>query len=949
MQITTEKRFNYNIPGTVIGGNLGIQTVTTARQYNGSASSMSIFMNGTNVISTSYNHVEGPYDDTFAASARTNGESTIINSEDIELKYSYNKSQNDAAAWIDYFVLTVPRKLRIFDNQQIIRINRNELAGNLKYDISQMSNNHIVWNISDQQNPRVQQTYGSSTDVSFISMNATTENPPVYIAFNKNAAPAPAFVGEVENQNLHGLVDIDYIMVTHPSLVKEADRLAEFHRERGLIVQVVTTEQIFNEFSSGSQDVTGIRDFVKLIYDRGNEISRPESINLKHLLLFGDASYDFKDVEANNTNLVPIYQSYESNFPPNSHCSDDYFAILDDDEGYWGTSIADESLDIGVGRLPVSNIDEAKIVVDKVIHYHSEESRGNWIQTVTFLADDEDDNQHLNPSEDMTRDLASQSSEYNIKKIWMDAYEQVSFGSGKKFPAVNEEISKMISSSGTLIFNYVGHGGENGMAHERVVTRPEITNWDNYDKLSFYVTASCELAKIDNLEIESPGELMMLDPNGGAMGMIATTRVVYIGTNTRLNKTLLNSNLLKTSNGKLPALGEAYRKTRNNNADDANSRCFILLADPAISLLSPEHRVITTHVNGQDVGLFQDTLKALDLITIAGEIHDNNGGVMTGFNGELFPTFYDKPSSYKTLGQDPESYVIDFKEQNRIIYKGKVSVVDGKFSFQFVVPKDIAYNIEEGKLSYYAKDGLEHAGGSEFKYKIGGTSDSLADDQVFDKLELYMEDESWVFGGTTSSTPLLLAHLEDSNGINTIGSGIGREMIVRIDAGTEFEQSYIVNDFYKPELNSYQRGKIEYPFDELPAGRHTLKLTVWDVYNNSAEAYTEFVVAKEEDIVIDNLLNYPNPFNKYTEFHFDHNKAGQNITASLIVTSVAGNVVKSITQDITNAPSHSADIRWDGRDDYGDPIGRGVYLYTLKVRAEDGSTQSKTEKLYIIN
>ncbi|PCJ67654.1 MAG: hypothetical protein COA58_00530 [Bacteroidetes bacterium] len=949
MQITTVKKFNYTISGAAVGSDIAFRGVTTARQYNGSSSSMAIGIDNFNIANVSYEPVNGPYDETFAASPKTTQTTSSINSDNIELRFSYNKTQNDAAAWIDYFVLTVPRQLSIFDNQQIIRINRNNAAGNLKFDFSNFSTNHSIWNISNQGNPLLQQTYGSGTSASYIYENATLENPPMFIVFDKSSAPLPAFIGKVETQNLHGLEDIDYIMVTHSSLISEAERLAEFHRNRGLIVQIVTTEQIFNEFSSGSQDVTAIRDFVKLIYDRGNDIAKPDRINLKHLLLFGDASYDFKDVEANNTNVVPIYQSFESNFPPHSHCSDDYYAILDDGEGYWGTSVADESLDIGVGRLPVSNIDEAKIVVDKVLHYHSEESRGNWIQTVTFLADDEDGNQHLNPSEEMTIDLASQSSQFNIKKIWMDAYEQVSFGSGSKYPSVNEEITKMISSNGTLIFNYVGHGGENGMAHERVVTRPEIIKWNNYDMLSFYITASCELAKIDNLDIESPGELMLLDPDGGAMGMIATTRVVYIGTNTRLNKTLLNSNLLKTTNGRLPSLGNAYKTTRNNNSDNANSRCFILLADPAISLLSPDLKVATTHINGQEIGLFSDTLKALDLVTISGKILNRSGDLLSNFNGELFPTFYDKPSNYKTLGQDPESLIINFSEQNRIIYKGNVSVVDGKFSFQFVIPKDIAYNIAEGKLSYYAKDGLKHAGGSEYSYKIGGTSDSLEDDQVFDNLELFIDDESWVFGGTTSSTPLLLAHLHDSNGINTVGSGIGREMVAVLDAGTDYEQSFVVNDFYKPELNSYQKGKIEFPFEELSGGRHTLKLTVWDVYNNSAEAYTEFVVAEEEDIVIDNLLNYPNPFNKFTEFHFDHNKAGQNILVNLIVTSIAGNVVKSITQDIINAPSHSSDISWDGRDDYGDPIGRGVYLYTLKVRAEDGSTESKTEKLYIIN
>ncbi|MGB0851617.1 MAG: C25 family cysteine peptidase, partial [Bacteroidia bacterium] len=405
--------------------------------------------------------------------------------------YNYNKTLNEAAAWIDYYTIAVPRKLGVYESQQIIRTDRLELDGMIKYPIEGLGSDHLVWNISNKYVPANQETYTDGSLQSFISED-TTALAPLYIIFDKDDAPSPTYVKKVASQNLHQLSGIDYIMISHPSLVSEAERLSEFHKARGLDVAVVTTEEVFNEFSSGSQDVTGIRDFIKLIYDRGQQ----SGDTLRYVLMFGDGSYDYKDVEANNTNLVPIYQSYNSNDPTHSYCSDDYYAILSDSEGYWGTSNKDEDLDIFIGRLPVSNEAEAKIVVDKILHYHSPASRGNWMQTLTFVADDENSNAHIQPSENMVDTIQKQSSEYNIKKIWLDAYKQVSFGSGNKFPEVNEEITKMIGSQGTLIFNYVGHGGENGMAHERVVTRPEIQSWTNYDKLAFYITASCELAKI---------------------------------------------------------------------------------------------------------------------------------------------------------------------------------------------------------------------------------------------------------------------------------------------------------------------------------------------------------------------------------------------------------------------------------------------------------------------
>lgn len=954
MQINPSKRFDYIVPGVEIGKKIYLNTVTMARSLTGFSSSMRITLNDSLAAIVSYNSVRGDYDDSFGSSPITTVRSRIASGNSISVAYNYQKTLNEASAWIDYFVLSVPRKLGTFEQQQVIRTHSYNLSGNIKYTLSPYNVGYEIWDISTQNIPSIQNTFIEGSGVAFATENTLANTPPLFVLFQPTGCATPEFVEKVINQNLHATKDIDYLIITREDLRTQATRLANFHRENGLVVEVFTSNQIFNEFSSGSQDVTGIRDFTKLLYDRGNLPTAKRTF--KYVLLLGDASYDYKDVEQNNTNVVPIYQSYESNNPPISYCSDDYYAILDDNEGRWGTQSVDESLDIGVGRLPASNSSEAQIMVDKILHYHSAASRGNWIQNLTFLADDENYNDHVIPSEQMTRALSIESPMFNIKKIWMDAFEQVSFGSGNKYPQVNAEITKSIESKGSLIFNYVGHGGENGMAHERVVTRADIMAWNNYDKLSFYITASCELAKIDNLEIESPGELMLLNTTGGAVGMLATTRLVYIGANTQLNTRLVNGNLLRAVDGKLPSLGNAYKEMRNSDPNETtNKRCFILLADPAMSLLYPENRVATTAINDVPIGLFNDTtnalhdtLNALELITIEGEIRDKNNQLLSNFNGEVFPTFFDKPSSYKTLGNDPTSYVLDFQEQNRVLYKGVITATNGKFKFQFIVPKDIAYNIGKGKLSYYAKDGLVHAGGTELNYYVGGTSDSILVDNKFDALDLFIDDESWVHGGTTSNTPLLLARLSDSNGINTIGSGIGREMVGILDKGTDAEQTIILNDYYKPDLNSYQSGRIEYPFANIPDGRHTLSLKVWDVYNNSAEAYTEFLVANAEGIALNNILNYPNPFTSFTTFHFDHNKSGQNIMVQISIMNVTGRVIKNITQEIANAPAHVQSIDWDGRDEYGDQIGRGVYLYTLSVKAEDGTTSSKTEKLYII-
>jgi hypothetical protein len=943
MQTERTKRFTYNIPGLVTD-NAQFTSVTGVRSLIGE--SITITAAASDPFTINHNPVSGQYDDPFISGPKNTTREISINSSEVNVEFRFNKSQFESAAWIDYFLIAAKRELGAYTEPQHFRFGTTAIQGvNQVLFNTELSPNVAIWKVDDLQNVAAQSTFTQAGNSSF-KVNLQQPHNATYITFDRTACPSPQFIEKITNQNLHGIVNTDYIIVTHPSLLSEAERLAEFHRDfNKLTVNVVTTTQVFNEFSSGSQDVTAIRDFAKLLYDRGINEGKP----LKHLLLFGDASYDYKDQEENNTNLVPIYQSYNSYDPPFSYCSDDYYAILDDNEGYWGINSRDEGLDIGVGRLPVSNLAEATIVVDKILHYHTEASLGDWIKRLTFVGDDEDLNSHVGPSETITDLIQTQRPSYNINKIWLDAYEQVSFGSGNRYPQANTDINKAINSQGTLIFNYVGHGGENGMAHEQVVTRPQIESWSNEDHLSFYITASCELAKIDNLEIESPGELMLLDPDGGAIGLVATTRVVYIGANTDLNIEIMNNNMFKQVDGQLQTLGDIYKNTRNAAIEEINKRCFMLLADPAMRLLHPTYQVVTTKINGQEIGLFNDTLSALDLVTIEGEIRDTENNLMPGFNGTLSPTFYDKSTTYKTLGNDPGSIPIEFEMQDRVIYKGRVSVDAGKFRFQFVVPKDIAYNIADGKLSYFAKDGLDYAGGAELNYKVGGTSSNIQEDNTPPTISLFMDDRSWNLGGTTNTTPLLIADLFDENGINTIGSGIGREMVAILDEGTDYEETLILNDFYQPKLNSYQEGVIEFPFDNLSEGPHTLTVKVWDVYNNSAEDYTEFTVVNDEDLVVNNLLNYPNPFNKFTTFHFDHNKAGQRLNAVLTIKTVAGNVVKTIASDLWNASSHSSDLTWDGTDNFGDNLARGVYLYTLKLEAEDGTTSTTTEKLYIIN
>lgn len=936
-----KRQFIYTVPGLVNGADIVLENVTSARSL--STSSVSVKLNtATDLVIHPW--VSGVFDGAYTGGYIYNSLSSKVTSSSFTVEFEYLPPLSESRAWIDYFNVFTSRDLKAYEEQQLVSSKAALINGTVRYELQNL-NGYVIWDVTDPVHPKIQQTTTSGPTSVFHRVSSTTQLN-TFLLFKPASAMTPTFIGKVAQQNLHGIEYSNYLIITHKDFVSQAESLADFHRDRtGMKVDVIRVDQIFNEFSSGGQDVTAIRDFVKLIYDRGMASGK----ELKYLLMFGDASYDFKDRIDDNTNYVPIYESFNSNYPAKSHCSDDYYAILDDDEGYWGLGPRFEGLDIGLGRLPVSSTYEADLIVTKIKNYHNQ-SFGDWVNKVTFLADDENYNAHLFCSEHLTGIIANENPNLNINKFYLDAYEQVSFGSGNKYPDVNRDCDRAIQQ-GTLIFNYVGHGGHSSMAHERVVTRDQMRSWVNPDRLSFFITASCELAAFDNPGQQSPGELMLFNSNGGAVGMIATTRVVYLFTNCDINQAIIQNNLFNlVGNGSNP-LGDAYTDMRNRSSfgDHVNKRSFLLLADPAMGLLIPSKKVVTTSINGVPFGQFKDTLSALEKVTITGEVRDENNAIISNFNGNLYPTVYDKFSVIRTRGNDPESMDTTFEVQNNVIYKGKITVTNGQFSFSFVIPKDIAYQFGFGKISYYATDQYDHAGGYEGNIIIGGTADSLSDDQIEPELKLFIDDRSWVFGGTTGYTPLLLADIFDSSGINMVGSGIGREMEAILDEGTDNERLIILNDYFEAELNSYQKGTISYRFTDLEPGWHTVKLKVWDVYNNSTTAYTEFLVIDDSEIAIDHLLNYPNPFTTFTTFHFDHNKAGQNIDVNLTIYTVTGQVVRTFNTTLINASTHSSEISWDGRDEYGDELAAGVYIYTVEIRTEDDSTVKQTQKLYLLN
>jgi hypothetical protein len=865
----------------------------------------------------------------------------------VQLEIQFTKGSSSAAGYLDFLEINARRNL-IFDGYLNFADWNSVASGNIaSYRISNANASTKVWDVTDPLSPQQMSSSISGTELQF-SQDASTLHR--FIVFDGTVVRLPLYIGKVANQNLHMPAIADYIIITDPALKSEADRLAAHHQaKRGLRTLVVTPQNIYNEFSSGSQDISAIRDFLKMFYDRASLTEIP-----KNVLFFGDASYDYKNRIKNNTNLVPTFQTYESNDKIYGYCSDDFFGFLDDHEDINDFSSGQiNTLDIGIGRFPVSSLSAASALVSKIMKYDSPASFGPWKNTLTFNADDEDNGVHLEDGEIMSGYIRDSLPVYNNYKIYVDGFVQQSTPAGPRTPDANKAVTAQIFN-GTFLMNYNGHGGPLGWCEERIFSMDDVNVMTNFNKLPLFITATCDFAPFDDPAVLSAGEILLNKPDGGAIALMTTTRLVYQDQNRDMNLNYMIAGFKPMENGEYPTLGDAFRLSKNmryvsyvGTFAAANFRKFALLGDPALPLAFPTHQVLTDSINGVSVSTAYDTLKALGKYTISGHLADKNGQLLTGFNGIVYPTIFDKPKKLSTLQNDPGSPKKIYEVQNNIIYKGKASVVNGKFSYTFVVPKDINYEIAKGKISYYADNTLVDAAGYDKGLFIGGSSSSAQTDGTGPIIKAYLNNEKFVNGGITTSNSTLLLKLSDDNGINYTGNSIGHDITAVLDANTQ--NAYVLNNFFEADLDDYRSGTIRFPLTGLTEGPHTLRIKAWDISNNSSEAQLDFVVVNSTEGQLRNVYNYPNPFTTSTKFMFEHNMPNQLLQVSINIYSMSGKTLRTIRRSLTTEGTRCDDIEWDGLDEYGEKLGKGVYVYKLSVKSQGGFSDSKYQKLILLN
>ncbi|MDR1226318.1 MAG: type IX secretion system sortase PorU [Prevotellaceae bacterium] len=913
----TQLNLSFSVPNADFSQPLKLQICAAAS--SNMVSSYSVSVNGGAANTLSIPALAGGWTAMVDTALFTN---ISYNSSSISARITFNKPSVAASGTLDFVAINANANLVLANDQLPFRNSATVGTGNVTtFNISTQKSDVMVWDVTDLHNVKSLQTF---TINGAVQVTVATNSLREFIAFTKSRLLKPSFAGKVANQDLHGHVAPDYLIVTHPSFLQQANRLARIHQKHSdLNVLVATTEQVYNEFSSGIPDVSAIRNLVRL--------KRPE-----YVLLFGNGSY-VNYAARKGCSLVPTYQSDNSLYSDLSYVTDDFFGLLDEHESIGDVGMTG-TLNVAVGRFPANNTNDANTLVTKVEQYLGSPA-GSWMSRFTFIADDEDSNVHMSQAEELGNYVLDSFPAYSVNKIYFDAYVQQTNSGGERYPDVTEAICSDINN-GALFVNYTGHANDQWIAHEQVVTKADIERWSNRNKLPLFVTATCEFSRFDDYNTISAGEMTLLKTNGGAVAMLSTTRLVYSAGNAALNKEFVKQFFRKDNSGQHLRLGEIVRRTKNNSSTGVNQLNFSLLGDPALLMHYPAAEVATTSINGTPISGNIDTLKSLAKIAVGAQVA--SGAAKDTIEISVF----DKASTKRTLGNGGQ-IPFPYRDQSSLIYRGNITTSNGSMSARFVVPRDIDYRYGNGKISYFGSAGSALAAGSFTTIKVGGAAAGYEVDTTPPSIKMYMNSERFVPGGITNETPTFMATISDSSGINATGNGIGRDITLNV---ITTGKTYSLNDYYTANTDSYTDGRISFPMPPLPLGSHTVTLKVFDVYNNSAEQSMNFTVAEDDKLTIRHVLNYPNPFTQKTAFFFEHNRPYTGLDVMIQVFTISGKLVKTIRCSITESSTslRSAPIEWDGRDDYGDRLGKGVYLYKVKVRCKSGETAEKVEKIVLL-
>lgn len=957
--------FNDTLPGFVANSTVKVDI----RYYSRSTgnSSFTTYVNGNNRGDSFITRISDLNGDTGNSANYRDFSTTIsnvnLNNSNLIIESEYNTSSQGSTGWVDYIDVEIQRELVAERNYlQFFPPYGLSATTPVQYILQGFSAKPIVIDATEPYEPKLL-TVSESENNSIVVYYAD----PLKRIVAQSAFFAPTAIRKVENQNISGNATFpDYLIVANSEFLEQAELLATYRQNKdGLRPLVVTQEQVFNEFSGGIPDIMAIRYFVKYFYDRASLTDELP----KYLLLFGDTSFDYKNIQSDalEKNLVFTYQSPEFVNRTGSFGSDDFFGLLDPTEGQWVST--SELLDIGIGRIPAQTKSEAEISVDKIISYESNDSRfGDWRTLFTFAADDDfpepDRNRdlHVLNADSTASIIDTDNSGIRLKKIYLFDYPIENTAVGRRTPFATRDLLNTINS-GTLVVNYSGHGAEQVLSDERFFTTDLIEELNNKNHLTIFVTATCSFGRFDDNTGQSGAEKLFLHKNGGAVAALTTTRVVFTSSNPDsynfgLNRALTQAMTTREDETGMPRrLGDIYQitKTTGSVGPSENSRRFILLGDPATRLALPSQQMRVTKINSRDINSSQVIgINSLEEVNVSGEVVGLNAMVESGYQGEVLlqvrdaRRFVNLPSDRWNCYMPNCGYFV----QNDILFNGRATVANGQFTATFILPKDLGFSGGLAKILLYAENGEMDATGAFSRISVTGISSGLQNDGVGPEIDLAMNDELFLQGAIVNNRPTVIVKLSDPSGINTAASGIGHELTATLSYPDGTETTTVLNEFLTTELDNFKAGEARYTFDRLEEGDYQMKVRAWDIFNNPSEQNLIFTVTNSDELVLRNVYNYPNPMHSKTQFVFEHNQPLQPLNILIRIFTLSGRPVHHIRYENFTTSSPFIQIEWDGRDQDGDKLATGTYLYHVKIDAETikgKSSKERIEKLVIIN
>jgi hypothetical protein len=852
-----------------------------------------------------------------------------------ELSFSANGNFS-ANGYLDFIFAQYKRKLLGTGGDFIFTLDPNESVQQLM--VAEVTPETAIWELGDQAIVHIAPEEANSfwTDVLVDTANnrfflATSYKTPTSSRKIRKINPS------TDLQRIASGTPIDYLLITSEEFREEGLRLVNHRKLKGMAAELITVEEIYHAFSTGQQDIAAIRNFVRYIY-------HSQGKNLKYLCMFGDTSYDYQNRLRANDTVVPTFHSLSSFSLANSFMSDDFFTMMDQNEGLMGYG---DQMDMAVGRMVFSNSTEARTVVDKVIAYEDPRNKGSWNNSFTLLSDDADktsekDDYNIQVALDRLGDvLASEKPFLNITKLHADAFKQVASAGGDRYPDLERALENRLAQ-GSLVVNYFGHGNEDGLASEFIVDKDLAARAFHPGRFPLMITSTCEFSRFDNPARKTGGELFYQNPTGGAVALISTTRQIYVSNGINYNN-ILSKYLFSFGDTAYTSAAEALRQAKSEFTGTAQKRIVFFIGDPALKLHIPMPELRLTHKDNiliDSLSSDQKQLKALDKVALTGAVYDTSGATQNDFNGTITVQVFDKDVSRTTLGNDQAGRKFPYTEIGNQIFQGAASVTNGTFTTEFTIPKDISLELGNVRITFIAfnEDKSVTLGGRSSDFTIGGINTTVSLDNNGPLIDVYLNDRSFMDGDKVYDSPLLIVDLADENGINTAG-GIGHDITAVLDDNQL--DPYLLNAYYTTELDDFTKGSLSFPLQNLPKGEHTLSIKAWDTHNNPSTKTISFWVMDNNEIQIEEIYNTPNPLVNQTSFLIRHNRPQELLTAKIYIFTMDGKRIWHNEQEVYSTSYLLEDLHWDATSYDGQKVNKGTYLYTIELIS--ALSQSKDE------